>query len=117
DLVKAYSPFIPASNNATLLRELIRTYLLRGHQQTYSLLIRRDNQNLSVEQQAVEAQKVNTYMLDFGAPKGKEPYRLLQPNIGYIYCANFKASSIPDIEKLFKDTKGIIIDMRGYPTD
>src|SRR5690606_1380892 len=61
--------------------------------------------------------KVNTYMLDFGAPKGKEPYRLLQPNIGYIYCANFKASSIPDIEKLFKDTKGIIIDMRGYPTD
>ena len=117
DLVKKYAPFIPASNKATLLRELIRTYLLRGHQQTYSLLIRRDNQNLSVEQQAVEAQKVNTYMLDFGAPKGKEPYRLLQPHIGYIYCANFKASSIPDIEKLFKDTKGIIIDMRGYPTD
>ncbi|HDZ14609.1 MAG TPA: peptidase S41, partial [Pricia sp.] len=41
---------------------------------------------------------------------------ILEGNIGYITLANIKEEDIPDIEKSFKDTKGIIIDIRNYPS-
>ena len=44
-----------------------------------------------------------------------ETYKLLTPDVGYIHTGNIKRDSLPQIMKLFKNTKGLIIDIRHYP--
>lgn len=116
-MVNQYTSLVPASNRETLLRDMVGRYLLRGKSQNVQLMIMRDGQTLPTFQRAVETGKLDTYTVDVDRDKGRPPYRVLPEGIGYIYCARFKASSMADIKSLFKDTKGIIIDMRGYPSD
>jgi C-terminal processing protease CtpA/Prc len=42
---------------------------------------------------------------------------LLEGNIGYIYPGTLKQGEIDAIMKEFKDTKGLVIDLRCYPSD
>lgn len=116
-IVNQYAPLVPASNNQTLLRDMVGRYLLRRKSQNVQLTIMRDGRTLPVHQEAVETEKLDTYSVDIDRDKGRPPFRVLQDGAGYIYCARFSASDMADIESLFKNTKGIIIDMRGYPSD
>uniref|UniRef100_F4C9U2 Peptidase S41 n=1 Tax=Sphingobacterium sp. (strain 21) TaxID=743722 RepID=F4C9U2_SPHS2 len=116
-MVNQYAPLVPASSRATLLRDIVGRYLLRRKDQNVQLTIMRDGRIVPVYQQAVETEKLSTYTVDIDRDQGRQPYRLLKEGIGYIYCAHFRASDMADIESIFKVTKGIIIDMRGYPSD
>ena len=48
--------------------------------------------------------------------KDEKCFKLLDGNIGYITLANIKKEEISKIKKSFKNTKGIIIDIRNYPS-
>ena len=48
--------------------------------------------------------------------KDEKCYKLLDRNTGYITLANIKNEDIPHIKESFKNTKGIIIDIRNYPS-
>ena len=48
-------------------------------------------------------------------PNGKS-YKLLDNNIGYITLKNIKKEDIDKIQAELKDTKGIIVDIRNYPS-
>ncbi len=54
--------------------------------------------------------------LDWGNPKETKGYRFINNAIGYIYPAKLKEKDIDSIRRLFKDTKGLVIDLRNYPT-
>ena len=43
-------------------------------------------------------------------------YKWLDGNIGYVTLQNIKADDVPVIKETFKDAKGIIIDIRNYPS-
>jgi C-terminal processing protease CtpA/Prc len=44
-------------------------------------------------------------------------WRFLTPEIGYLNLGNTTNALLPEIMEKFKDTKGLILDMRSYPSD
>lgn len=50
------------------------------------------------------------------ANRNEKCYKLLDGNIGYITLATIRGGDILNIKREFKNTKGIIIDIRNYPS-
>ena len=44
-------------------------------------------------------------------------FKFVQPDIAYIYLGNIKKTYLPEIWEQVKNTKGLIIDIRCYPSD
>lgn len=116
-LMKQYLPLMSSSNYDSKLRDLPCNYLLKGSSKQFNLSILRNGKIAHITAYAAELAKINAY--DFNrSPNAKEPgYYLINRHIGYIFASLFKIGNIQEIKKTFKDTKGIIIDMRAYPTD
>ena len=47
----------------------------------------------------------------------REPWRLLNDSVAYMYIGTFQAKDAPQVYEKIKDTKALIVDMRGYPSD
>ena len=112
-LINKYLPITPASNRGTALRDMTSVYLRRGIDSTFNLQIIRDSVPMTVVQQGLEISKVNDVYLQSNKPA----YQLINNGIGYVYCGAYKNTMLDSIKTKFKNTKGIIIDMRGYPVD
>ncbi|MEJ2905807.1 S41 family peptidase [Pedobacter panaciterrae] len=112
-LINKYLPITPASNHGTALRDMTSVYLRRGIDSTFNLQIIRNNVPMTVVQQGLEISKVNDVYLQSHKPA----YQLINTGIGYVYCGAYKNTMLDSIKTKFKDTKGIIVDMRGYPVD
>ena len=51
-----------------------------------------------------------------GSEREKEPMlRFLTPNIGYVDLNRLESSAVDSMFEMFKNTKAIVFDMRGYP--
>jgi C-terminal processing protease CtpA/Prc len=111
-LIKKYLPYTPASNYSTQLRDLPSAYLLRGNTHELKLSIQRDGKAQKVTVPALPIAKVN-----YKEDPAKKGFYLLDNNIGYLYPGNYHNSDLYEIKQLFNSTKGIIIDMRCYPSD
>jgi len=62
-----------------------------------------------------EKDKLDFYRLYRKKTNGKS-YKLLDGNIGYVTLNNIKQREIRGIKRDFRNTKGIIIDIRNYPS-
>ena len=111
DSLKAY---YPASNEAAMLRD-ISGDLLRSGQKTIILNYVSEKQNKQQEIALFDKKQLNMYFW-YRVNEGEKCFKMLKGNIGYITLANITEMDIPEIKKLFKDTKGIIIDIRNYPS-
>jgi hypothetical protein len=115
-LIKKYLPYTPASNYPTQLRDLPSAYLLRGNAPGFKLDIQRDGKAQKVTVPALPVAKIN-YKLDYNPDPDKKGFYLIDNNIGYLYPGRYHNSDLPAIKELFNNTKGIIIDMRCYPSE
>lgn len=115
-LIKKYLPYTPASNYSTQLRDLPSAYLLRGNTPEFKLGIKRDGKAQNVTVPALLVAKVN-YRSDYNPDPDKKGVYLIDNNIGYLYPGKYHNSDLPAIKQLFNNTKGIIIDMRCYPSE
>jgi len=73
----------------------------------------------SAKEQTKTLQLVNGKSLDlYGRDKKKDDkcYKMLENGIGYITLENIKDEDISQIKSEFKKAKGIIIDIRNYPS-
>lgn len=115
DLVKKMKPLYPASNEPTKLRDIAKN-LLRGNDSTFALTVQRDGATFPMDVQRFDA-KSNDFNLgiDWAHHKPDSCYRLLSPEVGYIYLGNIQQHLLPTIFEQFKNTKGIVIDIRNYP--
>jgi len=112
-LIKHYLPFTAASNYDTQLRNMPYEFLLRGHAESFLLDIEEGGKTRT---QSIKAIQANHFRSGERYP-GKQGYQLLNQDIGYIFPAKYKNNDLPAIKELFKNTKGMIIDLRCYPSD
>jgi hypothetical protein len=115
-LVQKYLPYTPASNYPTQLRDLPAAFLLRSNARTIKLSIKRTSKAQNVTLPTLPVAKVK-YELDNDPEPTKKGFYLLENNIGYLYPGKYHNSDLNEIKQLFNNTKGIIVDMRCYPSE
>lgn len=113
-VVDSLKNYYPSSNEASMLRD-ISTDLLRSPENSLKLTYISGKKTQKQEVTLYENGKLNMYQW-YKVNKNEKSYKILNGNIGYITLANIKEKDIPEIKKSFKNTKGVIIDIRNYPS-
>lgn len=113
ELIKEYLPLTAASNYDTQLRDLPKNYLLRSNENSLKIKVERDGKSFEYD---LPMGKLMQVYKDPDFEKA-EAFRLINENIGYVFPGKYKNAKLREIIKLFANTKGIIIDMRCYPSD
>ena len=109
-IIKKSLKYLPASNYPTQLRDISRK-LLRSNAETINLTILRDGKK--------EEKTIKTYPYSEIKIK-KEPkefFKMLDGNIAYVYMGSVNADLLPEVFEKIKNTKGLVIDFRSYPSD
>lgn len=113
-IVDSLKIYYPSSNKASMLRD-ISIDLLRSTQNTIDLKFISGKQNQQHKITLHEREDLNMYHW-YKVDNDEKSFKILDGNIGYVTLSNIKQEDIPEIKKTFKDTRGIIIDIRNYPT-
>lgn len=115
DIVEERLDLYPASNYPTKLRD-IAGYLLRTNESTMSLKYRRDK---ALAEVTVDCLPKSKYKVNPDAffDRSLPSFKIIGADVAYLYPGTLKrgemSSLLPKIEK----TKGLIVDMRTYPSD
>ncbi|WP_299523474.1 S41 family peptidase [Winogradskyella sp.] len=115
DIVKDIYDFYPASNQPTRLRD-ISFDILRSTQNTSDLKIISNGKPKHITLNLYNPKDIEGYYRWYKRESEGKSYKMLDNNIGYITLKNIKQEDVDEIRKVFKDTKGIIIDIRNYPS-
>jgi hypothetical protein len=116
-LVKRFLVWTPASNYETQLRDLssARGLLLRSNRQAARLSVLHHDTLREITMQRILLHKNKYIPIDYTDYPDSPVYKLLRADIGYINTDRLKEGDLDTIAQLFKDTRGLIIDMRSYP--
>ncbi len=113
EIIAATLKYSPASNYATQLRD-ISLRLLRTNDTIVNVEFVRDGKKANKTINAYPQSRFNIYkkyqVID-------TCFKLINKDIAYINNGSLKRAFLPTIWKAMKDTKGLIIDIRNYPTD
>jgi C-terminal processing protease CtpA/Prc len=113
DIVTRLSKYYPASNKAARLRDLSED-LLRSQKNELEVEYLQEGKLKTKNIKLYPKSELDYYR--WHRKEDKKCYRLLDNNIGYITLGSIKNSDIPEIKEEFKNTRGIIIDIRNYPS-
>lgn len=105
--IKQYSP---ASNEPTKLRDIAKK-ILRTNDSQLNLEFSNGKSTYHEAIVTVELEKIDFHKTDI--PSHKE----LEKNIGYIYPGTLEKDEIESIMWKFLNKKGIVVDLRCYPSD
>jgi len=112
-LVETWTPFYADSNEAARLRDMGRS-LTKGRCGPSTIQVRRNDQvlQLSPNRQPVAGMSSSsTHDLP------GETFRLLSKDVAYLKLSAVKASDVAHDIDLAKGTKGLIVDIRNYPSE
>lgn len=112
-IIKRKLALTPASNYATQLRDIARD-MLRTNEQSLQVNFEREGKIQSTNVSCYSAEQAKIYSK---YNQRDTCARLLKEDIGYIYPGSIKNAYLPKIMASFKDTKGLIIDLRCYPSE
>jgi C-terminal processing protease CtpA/Prc len=116
ELVKTRQPITPASNAPTQLRNTAND-LLRGATPQVALVVRRAGREFPVTVGRVPISSLNLG-INYGTPDPKAPaWKMLPGNIGYLALGTIHTADLPQIMAEAKGTKGLVIDIRNYPSE
>jgi len=110
--VKARLPYAPASNYPTQMRTLAAD-LLRSNDSTILVRYERDGKTNAVNVRCFPPDRINLAAL---FQRKDTCWKFLKDDIGYIYPGTIKIEYLPKIMSAFAQTKGIVIDLRCYPS-
>ncbi len=113
EIVKNSLKWTPASNYSTQLRDISRN-LLRTNDSTISIEFNRDDKKLKKMLKSYSTSEVNIYR---NLQSSDTCFRMIDKNIAYINNGSLKRDDIPEIWRELENTKGLIIDIRNYPSD
>ena len=113
-ILDSLKKYYPASNEAARLRD-ISADLLRSQHQSVNVKYVSSGQIKQKELTLYPRADLNMYHW-YRVNEDEKCYKLLDGNIGYVTLASIKNEDVSVIKETFKDTKGIIIDIRNYPS-
>lgn len=113
EIVQEQSRYYPASNQAARLRDMSIDLLRSNAGEIEIEYHSTDAKSRSKRLRLFPSDRLNIYHW-YPKLQGKS-YRMLAGNIGYITLQTIRDADIAAIKYSFKDTKGIIIDIRNYP--
>lgn len=115
ELAGKYLPYTTGSNIGCKLRDLpsIGGFLFRSDKSTeIKLQIRRGNKLSIVKLPRIKLSEI----AKLSSMQGDLGYSLISSDVGYIRADKLTNSDLDNIRLLFKNTRGIIFDMRNYPS-
>lgn len=113
DIIARKSKYYPASNEASRNRNISRD-ILRSNDSLIHLRIERIDSVFEKELKLISGREY----FDIFKTKNEEErdsYKMLDNNIGYVTLDNILKKDVSKIKKQFKNTRGIVIDIRNYP--
>ncbi len=113
DIVSDLSKYYPASNEAARLRD-ISADMLRSQKNELEVEYLHNGTPKTKKIKLYPENELNIYR--WYKRNDEKCYRLLDKNIGYVTLMSIKNDDIPKIKEEFKNTRGIIIDIRNYPS-
>lgn len=110
-MVQRLLPLTSASNYATQLNRIERN-LFQTQDSTLQLEYERDGRISSV------TLATTTYKQAIIADEWPSvSWKMIGEDVGYVYPGNFKNIQMDSVSEAFKNTKGMVIDLRSYPAD
>lgn len=112
-IVDSLRIYYPASNEPTRLRD-ISADILRSNKNNIQIKYLSSGKEKLKKLTLYPKNELNIYL--YKENRNEKCYKLLEGNIGYVTLANIKDEDVNEIKTKFKDTKGMIIDIRNYPS-
>lgn len=109
-LIKKWAPYYAASNEAARQRDLA-LHLTGGACGPVAVTVTRSGRSLHLTAMRIPVQQ------SFGNHDQPGPtFRLLSPLVAYLKLSSIKAADLPSYFDQAKKAKGIIVDLRNYPS-
>ena len=105
--------YIPASNDPTQLRDLAKK-LLRTNSKMINIEYKQDE---ITQTKSIKAYSISEFNIYKNNPNEDDYFKLINKEIAYINNGSLKKEYLPQIWKSIENTKGLIIDIRNYPSD
>lgn len=115
-VVERLSPFTAASNQEGKLRN-IAAGIFQTNDTTFTLTLLQNGKPVerTIPTYDIERLKIPDH---FNSKPGEKGYTIIQDSIGYIFPANCKTEERErEVARIMSSTKGLIIDLRCYPSD
>lgn len=115
DLVNDWSPFYPASNEPTRLRDIAR-YSTRGACGAVPVTIRRGEETLELTPSRLPNSGIDftrSSVHDLAGPA----FQKLSDDVAYLKLSAVRAADSANYVRQAAGTKGLIIDIRNYPSE
>lgn len=114
EIIKDKSKYYPASNSPTRLRDISADFL-RSNSKKIEIEFKSDNSETKAK--AIKLYPRDSLNIYHWYRKSEDKsYRMLENNIGYVTLQTITENDISKIKDEFKNAKGIIIDIRNYPS-
>jgi C-terminal processing protease CtpA/Prc len=113
ELIQNLTPYYAASNGPTRLRDIARN-ISRGACGETNLLVRNENGGREVNSKRVSIEKSEP---DDTHDRVGDTFQRLSKDVAYIKLSSIKSVDIARYIASAKGTKGLIIDIRNYPSD
>ena len=115
-IVERLFPYTPASNYDGKLRN-IAGRILQTNDTVLTITFFQEGKHVkkTIQTYIKEQLKMPNY---YNSKMGEKGYNIIQDSIGYIFPANCKSEEREsEVARIMSDTKGLIIDLRCYPSD
>lgn len=114
-IIEEKSKYYPASNIPTRLRDMSGD-ILRSDSDEVEITFKRDINGKDISKKLTLYPRDSLDIYHWFRQSNDLCYKMLEDDIGYITLQTIEDADIPVIKEKFKDTKGIIIDIRNYPS-
>ena len=114
-LVESWAPYYPASNQPTRLRDIARA-LTRGACSAARVSVRRASQAVQITAQRQPLSTLNQKVGNTHDLPG-ETFRLLSDQVAYLKLSSVQAAQASSYIDRARGTKGLVIDIRNYPSE
>jgi len=113
-LIDQWKPYYATSNEAARMRDITR-YMTRGTCGDVKVGIHRDKTDLTLTATRVASSTNDLQMMTHDLPG--PTFRLLSKDVAYLKLSSVKAADVPHYLHDAEGTRGLIIDIRNYPSE
>lgn len=114
-LVKDWTPYYAASNDPTRLRDIGRSMTHGDCAKPIALGVRRGSETLALKADRLTMKQIGP--LPFSHDLAGDTFRLLSKDVAYLKLSTVKAADVPRYIDSAAGTKGMVIDIRNYPSE